>query len=126
MTDREQRLKELREGTLGKQFYVIYTVPVAPRSDIEPLLLDHLEHQVRLEKSGVLFAAGPLQNKAGEKMGHGMIVIRADSFEEADSIAAEDPFHKAGVREYTIDRWTVNEGRVNLTIDYSDQSVSLS
>ena len=124
MEDATERARQMNSKMLGKQLYVIHTTPVAPREQIVLLLPDHLEHQVRLEKSGIMFAAGPLGNEDGSAAG-GMIVIRADSFEAAHAIADRDPLHKAGLRTYTIRRWTVNEGSYSIRINYSDQTVTV-
>jgi len=124
MSDSAARSQQMAAKMLGKQLYVIHTIPVAPREKIAELLPQHLEHQVRLEKSGVMFAAGPLANEDGTP-GGGLIVVRADSFAAARAIADTDPLHKAGLRTYTLRRWTVNEGSYSLTINYSDQSVAI-
>ena len=55
----------------------------------------------------------------------GLIVIRAKDFAEATAIADSDPFHKAGLRSYTLRRWTVNEGSYSVRVNYSDQSVAI-
>lgn len=109
---------------LGKQLYVIFTKPVAPREALDKVLPQHLEHQVKLEKSGIMFAAGPMVNEDGSTAG-GLIVIRADSFAAAKAIADSDPYHRAGLRTYTLTRWTVNEGAYTVRINYSDQSVAI-
>ena len=124
MSDTATRAQQMAAKMLGKQFYVIHTTPVAPREKIAELLPQHLEHQVRLEKSGIMFAAGPVANEDGSPSG-GLIVIRADSFAAARAIADTDPLHKAGLRTYTLRRWTVNEGSYSVTINYSDQTVSI-
>jgi len=124
MADNAERLKDLTKNFLGRQLYVIHTTPNAPREEIDRVLPDHLEHQVRLEKSGIMFAAGPLMNSDGSLAG-GLIVIRAKDFEEAKAIADTDPFHKAGLRSYTLRRWTVNEGSYGVRVNYSDQTVTI-
>jgi uncharacterized protein YciI len=116
--------QQLTAKMLGKQLYVIHTVPAAPRKRIAELRPQHLEHQVRLEKSGIMFAAGPMANEDGSTAG-GLIVIRAASFDAARQIADSDPLHKAGLRTYTLRRWTVNEGCYTVRINYSDQTVSV-
>ena len=110
------------EGMLQKDLYVIFTRPVAPRDKIMELLPKHLERQVELEKQGILFAAGPMQSQDEDKPRTGMIIIRADSFEHAHEIAMGDPFHAEGLREFDIWNWSMNEGSLNITINYSDQS----
>jgi len=107
---------------LGKELYVIHTMPAAPREQIVELLPQHLEHQVRLEKSGIMFAAGPMADEDGTPAG-GLIVIRAAPFAAAREIADADPLHRAGLRTYTLRRWTVNEGSYTVRVNYSDQTV---
>jgi uncharacterized protein len=109
---------------LRKELYVINTRPVASREELDKVLPQHLAHQVSLEKRGIMFGAGPLFGKDGKPFG-GMIVIRAASFEEAEKIAASDPFHAQGLRSFTIDRWQLNEGSITLTVSYSDQKVAV-
>jgi uncharacterized protein len=109
---------------LQKELYVINTRPVASRAELDKVLPQHLAHQVSLEKRGIMFGAGPLFGKDGKPFG-GMIIIRAASFEEAERIAGEDPFHAQGLRTFTVDRWQLNEGSITLTVSYSDQKVKV-
>lgn len=124
MSDPMERVKQLTQKFLGRQFFVIHTVPKASREDLDRMLPEHLEHQIKLEKSGIMFAAGPMANSDGTPAG-GLIVIRAKDFAEAQAIADSDPFHKAGLRTYTLRRWTVNEGSYSIRVNYSDQSYTL-
>ena len=110
---------------LRKDLYVIFTRPVAPREKIMELLPKHLERQVELEKQGILFAAGPMEPQEDDKPRTGMIMIRADSFEDAHAIAMEDPLHAAGLREFDIWNWSMNEGSFTVTISYSNQSAAI-
>lgn len=124
MTKPDDSHSHLTRGFLRKELYVIVTTPVAAREELDKLLPKHLEHQVKLEKAGIMFAAGPLSKEDGTRVG-GMIVIRAESFAAAKAIADTDPYHKAGLRTYTLTRWTVNEGSYGIRVNYSDQSVSI-
>ena len=90
------------------------------------MLPTHLERQVDLERRGILFGAGPMDAQVDGKPRTGMIIVRAASFEEADEIAKADPMHVAGLREYEIWKWSLNEGSYSLTVNYSDQSVSVT
>ncbi len=36
-----------------------------------------------------------------------MFVLRANSFEEAAAIAKTDPFHAAGLRTFTLQKWRI-------------------
>ena len=114
----------LTKSYLRKEMYVVVTTPVVPREQIEPHIPAHLANQVRLEREGIMFAAGPLSKEDGTRIG-GMFVIRAESFAAAKAIADSDPLHKAGLRSYTLTRWTVNEGSYGIRVNYSDQSVTI-
>ncbi|MFT5485219.1 MAG: hypothetical protein ACI9JL_002704 [Paracoccaceae bacterium] len=110
---------------LQKDLYVIFTRAVAPREEIMKMLPQHLERQVELEKQGILFAAGPMEPEDDSKPRTGMIIVRADSFEHANEIAMGDPFHAAGLREFDIWNWSMNEGSFTVTINYSDKSADV-
>ena len=111
---------------LQKDLYVIFTKAVAPREKVMELLPKHLERQVELEKQGILFAAGPMEPEDETKPRTGMIFVRADSFKPANEIAMGDPFHAQGLREFEIWNWSMNEGSINVTINYSDQTAQIS
>ena len=110
---------------MQKDLYVIFTRAVAPREEIMKMLPQHLERQVELEKQGILFAAGPMEPEDSEKPRTGMIIVRADSFEHANEIAMGDPFHAAGLREFEVWNWSMNEGSFTVTINYSDKSADV-
>lgn len=111
---------------LNKDFYIYETHLVGTPAQFKEFLTQHLAYQVKLEKEGTMFAAGPLfveGHKGTPELG--MIIIRANSWEEAKAIADADPFHASGVREYTMRKWVMNEGSLDLTIKFSDQSVEV-
>ena len=101
MADLPSNVDPSTKGFLGKEMYLVVTRPVRS-PEIAKRLADHLAHQVDLEKRGIMFAAGPLYPRGSETPEAGMFVLRANSFEEAEAIANEDPLHKAGLRTYTI------------------------
>ena len=125
MTSYPPHLAALRDKMLRKRLWVVITKAVAPREDIDKVLEAHLQHQIRLEKEGIMFGAGPLSHPDGSPTGTGMIIIRAESEAEARRIADQDPFHAKGLRTYTLQQWSLNEGRLNITIDFSDQTYRL-
>ena len=110
---------------LKKTLYVVFTRPIKPWEEIAAVLREHLAYQVSLEQRGIMFGAGPLASEEGGPRGRGMIIIRAGSFAEAKAIADADPMHKLGVRDYSIDRWTMNEGTVTIRVSYSDQRMTI-
>jgi uncharacterized protein YciI len=105
--------------------YLVVTRPVRS-PEIVKRLGDHLAHQVDLEKRGIMFAAGPLYSKGSTVPEAGMFVLRANSFEEAEAIAKSDPFHAAGLRTFTVQKWRINEGSITVTVNLSDQSMQLT
>jgi uncharacterized protein YciI len=124
--DYEAAARTMTAGMLGMKLWVITTKTVVDREKAVPLLKAHLEHQVRLEKEGVMFGAGPLRHPDGSRADLGLIVIRAASAEEARRIADSDPMHRAGARTYTLHEWTLNEGRLTVSVDLSDQRCRLA
>jgi len=118
--------RAMTSSMLGMKLWVITTRNVVDRENTAPLLQAHIDHQVRLEKDGVLFGAGPLRNPDGSRGDLGLIIIRAASAEEAKRIADSDPMHKAGARTYTLHEWTLNEGRITISVDFSDQRCRLA
>ena len=80
----------------------------------------HLEFQVSLEEKGIMFGAGPFwENNESDWKGEGMVIIRANSLSEAKKIAASDPMHSSGARSFTVRPWLLNEGTLNIKLDYS-------
>lgn len=120
------RAAALHQKMLGLKLWVVITKAVAPPDVLSKVLEAHLDHQIRLEKEGIMFGAGPLSNPDGSPTGTGMIIIRAESEAEARRIADQDPFHAQGLRTYILQQWSLNEGRITVTIDYSDQSYMFS
>ncbi len=117
--------------TLSARFYrkglwMVLTRPKGDLSTLEPHLVAHLQYQIALEKRGALFAAGPLVPSGNaDPAGEGLIILRANSETEAREIADADPMHQAGVRDYTLRRWDLHEGRIAISIDLSDSSFRL-
>ena len=124
MADVPSNVDPATKNFLGKEMYLVVTRPVRS-PEIAKRLADHLAHQVELEKRGIMFAAGPLYPRGSETPEAGMFVLRASTFEEAEAIANEDPLHKAGLRTFTLQKWRVNEGRITVTVDFSDQTMKI-
>ena len=121
-----KRVIDQVEPMLGKKLFVCITNFIEGQSisELFDLLPAHLDHQVALEKDGTMFGAGPLQlPDAPPAPTKGLIIIRADSLEEARAVFDSDPIHAAGVRDYELYEWTMNEGRITLSFDFSDQTV---
>lgn len=114
----------LYANMLRQNLYVITTTP-ARGPGIQEVLPDHLDYQIQMERDGILFGAGPLFHE-GETIPYGgMIIVRAKDAEEARAHADADPFHAAGLRQYTLTRWMLNEGAMTFTVRYSDQTADI-
>ena len=124
MADAPTDVHPLTKKFLGKELYLVVTRPVRS-PEIEKKLADHLAHQVEMEKRGIMFAAGPLYPRGSDVPEAGMFVLRANSFEEAEALANEDPLHKAGLRVFTLQKWRMNEGSLTITVNFSDSTMTI-
>lgn len=124
MADAPSSVHPLTAKFLGREMYLVVTRPVRS-PEIDKKLHEHLAHQVDLERKGIMFAAGPLYSRGSNIPEAGMFVLRAGSFEEAEAICKEDPLHVAGLRQYTIQKWRVNEGSMTFTVNFSDQTAKI-
>ncbi len=108
------------EGMLQKQLYAVFTTPTNGMGPVMENLGPHLEFQVKLERDGIMFGAGPFwADNEVDWNGEGMVLIRADSLAHAREIAASDPMHASGARSFTVRPWLLNEGTMTIRIDYS-------
>ncbi|MEM7347359.1 MAG: YciI family protein [Chloroflexota bacterium] len=125
MTDVSERLKELRRNMIRTNYFVAFSKLVKSMDDLIEVLPDHLEYLIDLEKRGILFASGPFLDKNYQIQGDGMSIYRADSFEEVETFAKNDPFFKAGIRTFGLREWQVNEGSYTVTVRYSDSTFDI-
>lgn len=120
-------IAERVSGFLNMELYVYETrVADAPELVVENLDA-HLDYQVMLQEQGIMFGAGPLQEEGAPSFPPvaGMIIVRASSFDEARAIADADPMHSSGARTYTLRKWTLNEGSLDVTLKLSGQEFEL-
>ena len=122
----KSQIIEASEGMLHKDLYVIVTTPTDGMGPVMANLEAHLAHQVEIERSGVMFGAGPLwADDERTWNGEGMFVIRADSLDHARRIADGDPMHSSGARSYTVRPWMLNEGGFELKVSFSNGKVGV-
>ncbi|MEE2721100.1 MAG: YciI family protein [Pseudomonadota bacterium] len=123
---KKQDILAASKGMLQKQMYVVHTFPTDGMGPVMENIEPHLKFQIELEEKGIMFGAGPFWDDAEEKWeGEGMVIIRAGSLSEAKEIAASDPMHSSGARDFTVRPWLMNEGTVTVKIRYSDGSREL-
>jgi len=117
----ELRLAELTKGMLRLKLFVIFSY--GKGLDLKPYLADHLTWMIGLEREGKLFASGPFGDGS---TGDGMTIVRAADEAEARKIATQDPFVVNGIRTFKIQPWTVMEGSLSVTVNFSDRSAKIS
>ncbi len=82
---------------------------------------EHSKFQVDLERRGIMFGAGPFwDDDETHWSGDGMVIVRAESLAAARAIAAEDPMHTSGARQFTVRPWLLNEGTLTFRLNFSD------
>ena len=122
----EERIQQLTKGMLRKKLFVVLSKGNATPDQIGALLPQHLEYMIGLEKTGVLFASGPLADAEGKMRGDGLTIVRAANAAEARKIAEQDPFVVNKLRTFELKEWTVMEGSLGIKINLSDQSLELA
>ena len=115
-------LDEIRARMLKKKLWVVMSKAVKPPEELAKQVKAHLEYQIKLEKSGVMYGAGPATPPGATQAAFGLIIIRAKDEADARRIADADPMHSSGMRTYELYSWSLNEGRINVTLDFSDQT----
>lgn len=109
------------KGVLAKQLYVVLTQPTGSLDAVRDKLPEHLAYQLELESKNIMFAAGPFaDDQEQEWQGEGMVIIRAESLEQAHEIAAADPMHQSGARSFRVRPWLLNEGSITIKVTYSN------
>lgn len=122
----EYKKEATDRGSLAYELFVVESTPAKAPEDLKRVLPDHLAYQQQQESAGALAFAGPMSDLTGELMqGAGLIVYRAESFDAAKKLADADPMHATGTRTYTLRRWLINEGSLQLDIKLSSQKVRL-
>ena len=115
------KIAELLKGMLRLKLFVIFSQ--GKGLDVTPYLADHLQYMIELEREGKLFASGPLGDPS---KADGMTIVRAADEEEVRRIALRDPFVVHGIRTFRIVPWTVMEGSLSITVNFSDQTAKIS
>jgi uncharacterized protein len=114
--------EQMLERMLRKQFWVVITKAVKPPEEVRKQMKAHLDYQIGIEKKGIMYGAGPAIPPGASAPAFGLIIIRAKDEAEARRIADADPMHSSGARTYELYSWSLNEGRISVTLDFSDQT----
>jgi uncharacterized protein YciI len=85
-------------------WYFVRRRGVKPRSEWTVTLDEHLVWMKRQHDTGKIVMSGPTPDRQ-----YGQYLVRADNREEAEAIAASDPFTVAGCTTYEIIEWEVHQ-----------------
>lgn len=81
-----------------------------PSDSLQALMGRHIQYQLRLQRSGQAVAGGGFGGDADGAVG--MTLLRAESREEAERLAASDPAVEAGRFSAAVYTWYVPAGRL--------------
>ena len=113
-------------GSLAYEVFIVTSRPIVPPEEFMKVLPDHLAFVAEQEQAGRIMLAGPLSDTTGEDMsGIGFQIWRGSDWDEVHTWATQDPNHVAGVKEFEMRRWLINEGSFQVTIGLSSRDVSL-
>lgn len=85
-------------------WYLVLRRGIKPREQWNVTLDQHLVWMKQQHEAGRILFSGPTPDRK-----HGIYVIRADSREEAERIAASDPFTAAGLCDFDLYEWEVHQ-----------------
>ena len=122
----DARVAELTQKMWRRKFYAVLSQSSPTPEKLRPLLPEHLEYMISLEKRGLLFASGPLSDGKGPPTGAGLTILRVSGIDEARELADADPYVRNGLRTYELREWTIMEGTLGLRVNLSDQSVEVA
>lgn len=132
MATTEKDSEHLTRPLSREQCYLcVMTLVNTPPSGSPPkdsLRAEHKKFLARLENEGRIFGAGKLENeKEGERadLGFGMFILRAPSRAEAERIAFQEPYTKAGHRTMKLIPWQRTEGDINIRISFTNGTMTI-
>jgi uncharacterized protein len=118
--ERAQELARIRDGMLRQEYFLMHRRPGATEKKAA-VLLEHFQWLIAMEKAGRIVFTGARFDRAGVQ-DEGLTLLRAESWEDAERVAATDPFVTCGAVTFYIERFLLGAGRVTVSIDLSDRS----
>lgn len=115
---------ELLARSAGLRLFVMLRRTVQPAL-VPERLVEHLTWMIAAEQAGHVFLSGPATAREDAMPLHGITVLRVASLREAERLAGEDPFVKAGIVTFEMVEWTVNEGAIPVVLTLSDSTASI-
>ena len=90
--------------------FIVSLEHIRPLAEIEAALPEHIAYLERHYRAGTFLLSGRKEPRTG-----GVIVMQADSREQVAQIIAEDPFHQAGLAQYSITEFLPTKTAESLT-----------
>lgn len=87
------------------KIFIIKLTMVVDRATYEPHLPAHLAYLRELKQRGHLVLSGPFGDRTG-----GIVLIQAETDEDARAIAQADPLVSSGVDAYELHEWQITDG----------------
>ncbi len=107
--------------TLSHKLFAVLTRVVVSQAEAEPHKADHIAYVTSLEAEGKVFGSGPFPVK-DEGIDLGLIIVRAGSLEEAESLMKVEPMTARGLSAYEIHEWDLVIGHIPVTLNVSTGS----
>lgn len=118
--ERAMELARIRDGMIRQEYYLMHRRPEASDKKAA-VLLEHFQWLVAMEKAGHIVFTGARFDRAGVQ-DEGLTLLRAQNWEDAERLAATDPFVICGAVTFYLERFLLGAGRVTLSFDFSDRS----
>jgi uncharacterized protein len=122
--ERAAEVSRIAAAMIRQEFYIMHRRMLAPERKAA-VVLEHFQWLVRMEKDGRLLMSGGIFLKDGTQS-EGLSILRADSWDHAESLAASDPFVITGAASFHIERFRLGAGRITLAFDFSDRTYRLA
>jgi uncharacterized protein YciI len=113
-------LVALRDKMLKTSFFAMFRT-LKDAAKMKSVWVEHVKWLIDLEKRDLVFASGPLLKRDGSQ-DPGLTIFRVATFADAERLATEDPFVMHGGVDYQVRCWPFGIGRINLAVDFSDQT----
>ncbi|HTI86667.1 MAG TPA: YciI family protein [Alphaproteobacteria bacterium] len=132
MATTEQEAAHLTRPLTREQCYLCVMTLVADPPKTGPskdsLRAAHKKFLAGLETEGRIFGAGKLENaqeKETSDLGFGMFILRAESRQEAEAIAFQEPYTRAGHRTMKLIPWQRTEGDITIRISFTNGTMTV-
>ncbi|KMO83759.1 YciI family protein [Mycolicibacterium chlorophenolicum] len=109
-----------RHAGAQKVYFACFTdlVETSRPEDIEGAVPEHKQWLADMEAAKKIFVAGPFLDENYSYSATGLIVFRAETAAEAHALAMQDPMHALGFRTFRIVPWQLNEGTMQIEINF--------